>query len=135
MSRRSYEIARVRVDATSGDDTIHRVASWCREHDGRTRTVCFVNAYSIATASRDRALLEAINDADLSVPDGAPVAWIGRRLAARTCERMSGPDLMHHLLSDQEYGDIRHFVLGGDDASLNRLEFRYNRGGTRSPRV
>lgn len=129
-----FHIANVRLDAATEAAIVQQVSAWCRETNHRARTVCFVNAYSVVAASKDREMLEAINGADMSVADGVPVAWLGRRLSGLPCERLSGPDLMHHLLTASEHRKIRHFVYGGDQSSLERLEFRYNRGGTRIPR-
>ena len=130
----SFHVAGVRLDAATAGEVIARVASWCRQRDGRTRSVCLVNAFSIVSASRDAEFARAINTADLAVVDGVPVAWVGRRLTRGACERLSGPDLMHLLLFDPEYADLRHFVYGGNQEALTRLEFRYSRGGTQNPR-
>lgn len=129
-----FRIAGIRLDALLADEVAAQVASFGRLRDGRTRTVCFVNAYSIVSARDDAAFSRAIDDADLSVIDGVPVAWVGRWLSGARCERLSGPDLMHLLLSGTSYADLRHFVYGGDEETLSRLEFRYSRGGTQNPR-
>ena len=131
---RRFEIAGVRLDAMEEADIVAQVAGWCRRRDGRPRTLCLVNAFSIVAASRDGELKTAMNDSDLSIVDGVPVAWVGRRLTGGPCDRLSGPDLMHRLLTEPEYADIKHFVYGGEQEALTRLEFRYNRGGTATPR-
>ena len=128
-----FTVAGVNLDGLSRQQVLERIAHWCRKHDGRSRSVSFVNAFSIVMASRDPGLMAAINGCDLSVIDGVPVSWVGRRLVDAPCERFSGPDLMHQLLRDPDYADITHFVYGGDQASLERLAFRYNRGGTVKP--
>lgn len=121
-----FSVAGVRLHALTASEVTRRVAAWCSEGAGSRRTVCLVNAFSIASASRDQAFRDAINAADLSVVDGAPVAWLGRWLSRHPCERLSGPDLMHHLLWSPEHAGIRHFVYGGDEASLERIAARYN---------
>ena len=123
----SFSIAGVRLDALPVEAVSLRIADWCGAPAGRARTVCLVNAFSIASASRDAAFRDAINAADLSVTDGAPVAWLGRWFTGSPCERLSGPDLMHEMLSDPRWSSIRHFVYGGDADSLRRIEARYNR--------
>ena len=130
----SFSIAGVRLDALPVEAVGDTIAAWCGAPAGRPRTVCLVNAFSIASASRDTAFRDAINTADLSVTDGAPVAWLGRWFTGSPCERLSGPDLMHAMLSDSRWSSIRHFVYGGDPDSLGRLEERYNRS-TEPPRI
>src|SRR4026208_197324 len=126
-SPRSFHVGGVRLHATGGPEIVGQRAAWCRGRgNGGPRTVCLVNAYSIASASTDDEFRRAINDSDLSVTDGVPVAGLGPRPVDGPCERLSGPDLMHEMLSDPDLADIRHFVFGGDQSSLDRLEFRYS---------
>jgi len=139
MNGRSFRVGSVRLDARSEGEIIETVAAWARDRARSgdavaTRTVCFVNAWSIASASRDEDFRRAINECDLSVVDGVPPAWVGRRLAGTPCDRLSGPDLMHRLLTAPEHSDLTHFVYGGDAEALARLDFRYSAGGTRRPR-
>ena len=134
MTTPHFQIAGIRLDAATTSTIIERVAAYGRLHDGRTRTVCLVNAFSIVSARRDPEFARAINGSELSVVDGVPVAWVGRLLTRRACERLSGPDLMHVLLSEPAYADLRHFVYGGNEEALTRLAFRYSRGGTQHPR-
>jgi N-acetylglucosaminyldiphosphoundecaprenol N-acetyl-beta-D-mannosaminyltransferase len=130
----AFSVAGVRLDALPVASVSRIIADWCGSPSGRPRTVCLVNAFSIASASRDEAFREAINTADMSVTDGAPVAWLGRWFTGSPCERLSGPDLMHAMLSDPRWQSIRHFVYGGDADSLVRIEARYNKAGI-SPRI
>src|SRR4051794_24606022 len=38
------------------------------------------NAYTLSLVDRDARLASALGQADLNLPDGAPIAWVGRRL-------------------------------------------------------
>lgn len=62
---------------------------------------------------------------DVVCPDGMPVVWkLNRGLSAgeRAAERVSGPDLMEALVrANAEYPELRHFLLGGDEAMLEVL--------------
>ncbi|HET9480602.1 MAG TPA: WecB/TagA/CpsF family glycosyltransferase, partial [Candidatus Polarisedimenticolia bacterium] len=111
-----------------------QVSAWSVPGHLGPRIVCFVNAWSIVSAQRDADFRSAINDSHLSVVDGVPVAWLGRLLTGSACDRLSGPDLMHLLLTSPAHAELRHFVYGGSQDSLDRLEFRYNRGGVSGPR-
>lgn len=59
------------------------------------------------------------------LPDGMPVVWkLNRGLPAgeRSAERVSGPDLMEALVrANAEYPGLRHFLLGGDEGTLETL--------------
>ena len=62
---------------------------------------------------------------DVVCPDGMPVVWkLNRGLPAgeRSAERVSGPDLMEALVrANAEYPGLRHFLLGGDEGTLETL--------------
>ncbi len=128
----SFSIGGVRLDVLSSSEVGPTLERWCASSD-RSNLVFFVNAYSIVSAGKDAPFAAALNEADLSVADGVPVAWVGSHMTGMRCERLSGPDLMHEMLTAERFSHLRHFVFGGTQAALDRLEFRYNRGGTIKP--
>lgn len=71
---------------------IATISAWAGRHE--SRYVCICNAHSCVTARRDAAFSEVIREADMATPDGAPVAWMLRRLGYAAQDRISGPDLM-----------------------------------------
>lgn len=80
------------IDVVSPAGAVARIADWAARRE--SRFVCICNAHSVVTARTDKALEQAIKTADMATADGAPVAWMLRRLGARGQERVSGPDLM-----------------------------------------
>lgn len=132
-SQRSFRLGGVRLDACSAADVAVRAAAWARARDGRTRTICFVNAGSIFTAGRDELFRGALNRSDLSVSSTRTIAWLGRRLTGAVCDPVGAASLMHALLTHPEFTDLTHLVLGTSQDTLDRLVFRYNLGGLRGP--
>ena len=51
----------------------------------------------VGSASGDAEYREVVNASDMATPDGAPVAWMLRRLGFAKQPRISGPDLMWAL--------------------------------------
>ena len=43
-----------------------------------------------------------VNEADMATPDGAPVAWLLRRLGYARQQRINGPDLMWRYCEQAE---------------------------------
>lgn len=85
--------------------------------------VHFANAYTIALADSDREYA-AIFDSPraITLTDGMPVAWIGRRAYTRSSAqwpRIYGPDVMEAVL-DRET-DLSHYLLGGSEQTLRHL--------------
>jgi N-acetylglucosaminyldiphosphoundecaprenol N-acetyl-beta-D-mannosaminyltransferase len=90
---------------------------------GASRTPASVhlcNAFVLALASRDRSYACLLNRSDLNLPDGAPVAWIGRRLGLKM-ERVAGMDLMLEVLRRGRSCDLRHYFYGSTPHVVNGM--------------
>lgn len=59
-----------------------------------SRYLCFCNVHSVVALQRDKALAQAVAQADLVLPDGWPVAWLLRHCGFPGQERVDGPDFM-----------------------------------------
>ena len=82
----------VPVSVVSWTEAVGSIFSWALRRE--SRTVCVCNVHSIVTARRNTEHAIALERADLATPDGAPVAWVLRRIGHRDQERINGPDLM-----------------------------------------
>lgn len=80
------------IDALDWPTALARIAGWARHRE--SRYVCICNVHSVVSARQDPVFRRVINDADMATPDGAPVAWMLRRLGFPTQPRINGPDLM-----------------------------------------
>jgi N-acetylglucosaminyldiphosphoundecaprenol N-acetyl-beta-D-mannosaminyltransferase len=65
-----------------------------------------------------------VTDADLAAPDGAPVAWMLRRLGAPGQPRVSGPELMLDYMAHAAASGERVFLLGSTPQTLALLQER-----------
>jgi N-acetylglucosaminyldiphosphoundecaprenol N-acetyl-beta-D-mannosaminyltransferase len=84
--------------------------------------VCLCNVHTVVSAQRDPALRFAVDSADLTTPDGAPLAWLMRKRGCAEQQRISGPDLMWRVLAEAEHVQIPVFMLGSTEATLNLLK-------------
>ncbi len=80
------------IDALDWPTALGRIADWARRRE--SRYVCICNVHSVVSASQDADFEKVVNQADMATPDGAPVAWMLRRLGYPTQPRINGPDLM-----------------------------------------
>lgn len=80
------------LDVVTWSGALARLSAWAERRE--SRVVCITNVHSVVTARTDTAFQRILQEADLVTPDGAPVAWMMRRLGARDQERINGPDLM-----------------------------------------
>ena len=80
------------IDALSWEDALTRITLWAAR--GESRYVCAYNAHSLVTADIDPSFRDVINNADMALADGMPIAWSLGKLGFPEQERISGPDLM-----------------------------------------
>jgi N-acetylglucosaminyldiphosphoundecaprenol N-acetyl-beta-D-mannosaminyltransferase len=80
-----------RVDVTSYDDAVERIANWTDAQSGRMVSACSVHPVMLAVD--DPSFRGAMSVADLVTPDGMPLVWALRLLGCREATRVYGPDL------------------------------------------
>jgi N-acetylglucosaminyldiphosphoundecaprenol N-acetyl-beta-D-mannosaminyltransferase len=89
--------------------------------------VCCVCASSLIEASRDDEFMTALREADINLPDGAPVAWAVSRFLGRRQERMPGPTVMLHVLKTAAASGWRVALYGSTLAVQDELVRRLRR--------
>lgn len=108
----------VRVDAVSQQEAVTRVVEW---PSGIVVHLC--NSYTLALARRDPSYARMLNEADLNLPDGTPLAWLGKRQGIPGFERATrGPDLMRQALIQGQARGVRHFLYGSTPEVLELLQ-------------
>ena len=87
------------------------------------------NPEMIIAAQKDRELMEALNSADLLVPDGIGLVLMARILGARVPERVAGYDLVCRLFDLGTRRGISFYLLGAEpgvaEAARKNLERDY----------
>jgi N-acetylglucosaminyldiphosphoundecaprenol N-acetyl-beta-D-mannosaminyltransferase len=119
MSRKGKPVLEAFIDALTWDDAIQRIMRWAAARE--SRYVCICNVHSVVTTTRDIEFKLAVNNADMSTPDGAPIAWALRRLGYPAQERINGPDLMWRYLRIAERQQQKMFFYGSTEATLGKL--------------
>jgi N-acetylglucosaminyldiphosphoundecaprenol N-acetyl-beta-D-mannosaminyltransferase len=76
------------------------------------------NAYTLSLVDRDARLREALQGADLNLPDGTPVAWMGRGTSQTGPVR--GPGLVG-AVATAGLGVARHYLWGGKDGVADAM--------------
>jgi N-acetylglucosaminyldiphosphoundecaprenol N-acetyl-beta-D-mannosaminyltransferase len=107
-----------------GDPAEAAAALVARVEAGRGGYACFCNVHVVVTALHDEHLRRSLDEAWLCFPDGAPVAWMQRRLGRSSARRIAGPDLLPALFALGEPLGIRHYLLGSTPEVLRRLRDR-----------
>ena len=120
--RRRIDVLGQPLDVLSWDDALGRIAAWAGRRE--SRYVCISNAHSVVTGSQDPAFGAVLREADMVTSDGAPVAWMMRRLGAPGQQRINGPDLMWRYCERAALRGEGIYLYGGTDATLVLLQQR-----------
>ncbi len=119
MLRKGIPVLGAFIDALSWDDAIEQIVAWGEARE--SRYVCVCNVHSVVTTTLDPAFRAVVNEAEMSTPDGAPVAWALRQFGFPRQERINGPDLMWRCLGEAERVSQSVFFYGSSEATLAKL--------------
>lgn len=108
------------IDVLTWDDAVSRLARWSVAHE--SRYVCICNAHSVVTAGQDPAFGAVVEQADMATPDGAPVAWMMRKLGFANQQRINGPDLMWKYCAEAAGRNESIYLYGGTEETLTILQ-------------
>src|SRR5205823_5186603 len=133
----SFRVLGVHVSAVQILDVISQMERWIRNRDAG-HFITLTGMHGVAESQRDPCFRAILNSADLVLPDGMPLVWLGRRCGYALKRRVYGPELMETFcrLTAERY---RHFLYGGASGIPERLagvmeQRRGNRVvGTHSP--
>jgi N-acetylglucosaminyldiphosphoundecaprenol N-acetyl-beta-D-mannosaminyltransferase len=99
---------------------LNQLSDWAERHE--SRTVCNCNVHSIVTAIENKQFGYVLKSADMTTPDGAPIAWMLRHLGHEDQQRINGPDLMWRYCEQAQYRDESIFFYGGSEETLVKLK-------------
>lgn len=116
------QILSVAIDGVSWENVLARLSNWSAQHE--SRYVCICNVHSVVTANGDPEFRAVVNGADLATPDGAPVAWMLRKLGLESQQRISGPDLMWKYCEQAAARGESIYLYGGKPRTLELLQKR-----------
>ena len=109
--RRTFSILDVQVDVVQIPDVVKQMEAWIAEGPA-SHSVVFAGMHGISEANRDSRYKTIVNGADLVVPDGMPLVWLGRLRGNSMRRRVYGPELMETFCRETG-SQYRHFFYGG----------------------
>ncbi len=107
-----YHVLGVRVDAVQIPGAIACIEEWIRQRDG-CRYVAVTGMHGVTEAQHVPRFKDVLNAADLVVPDGMPLVWLGRVKGFPIRRRVYGPELMMTFFESTAGSGYRHFLYGG----------------------
>jgi len=110
------------IDVVDWDAALERLIAWAQGHE--SRYVCICNVHSVVTAAQDAEFGRVVNEADMATADGAPVAWMLRRLGHAGQQRINGPDLMWRYCEQAQVHFEPIFFYGSSEQTLVALKVK-----------
>jgi len=112
LQHSAFRALGVRVDSVQIPEVIARMEQRIAERDG-TRYIAVTGMHGVMEAQHDPEFKKILNAADLVVPDGTPLVWLGRLRGHRLRRRVYGPELMLAFCEQTAPKGYRHFFYGG----------------------
>ncbi len=108
----SFEVLGVRVHAVQMSAALAQLCSWLDDPRAIGRYVAVTGMHGVAESRQNEHFRLVLKTADLVVPDGMPLVWLGRIRGFPLRRRVCGADLMDCFcrVSGPAY---RHFFYGG----------------------
>jgi len=107
----SFRVLGVPVHAVQIPDVVSRIESWI-QGGAKGKYIAVTGMHGIAESRDDENFRRALDSADLVVPDGMPLVWLGRWHRHALKRRVYGPELMETLCRETG-ATYRHFFYGG----------------------
>lgn len=114
-----FRVLGVSVDAVQIPEVIRQMEKWIGERDG-THFIAVTNVDSVMQAWHSNYFRQVLAAADLAVPDGMPLVWLGRMQGYAMRRRVCGRELMEAFCRDTG-PRFRHFFYGGAPGVADRL--------------
>jgi N-acetylglucosaminyldiphosphoundecaprenol N-acetyl-beta-D-mannosaminyltransferase len=117
-----FRVLGVKVHAVQTPEAVRVLLGWLAEAPRRFRYVSSTNLHNIARAGESDAYREVMDACDLSLPDGVPLLWYGRRHGFALPDRCGIEEVMVALFALSEQGqDYRHYFYGNTPEVLEQL--------------
>jgi N-acetylglucosaminyldiphosphoundecaprenol N-acetyl-beta-D-mannosaminyltransferase len=117
----NLEVLGFPVACTNSPLVVNQIGEWITEKS--SRTICVTGMHGVMESQRNPEILAAHNSADLVVPDGMPLVWLGKFRHDPLIDRVYGPDLTEAVCERARIEGWRmHFVGGTPETGRRCLE-------------
>ena len=115
-----FKVLGIPIAAVQIPDVVAKMEEWIAGRE-RSHYVCVANVHVIMEGRQDPSFGEVLRSADLCVPDGMPLIWVGRAHGRALNNRVYGPDLMIDFCRSTKDAGYTHFFLGGKTGVAEKL--------------
>lgn len=113
-----------RVHMIQIPEVLRRMETWIEGSRTRCRQIVVTGMHGVIEGHKDPRFRQILNSAELLIPDGISVTWIGRLRGFPLRERACGADLMHAFFRRANEKGYRSFFYGDTPQTLGRMRTR-----------
>ena len=100
------------MDAVQISEVVAQIEAWI-SHRQTSHFIAVTNVHVLMEARHSPTFRKVLDSADLCVPDGMPLVWLGRSRGYPLSRRVYGPDLLLDFCRETNGKGYRHFFYGG----------------------
>lgn len=116
------DVLGVGISVVDTGAALETIGGWIERRE--PNYVCVTGVHGVMECQRDAELLGIHNRSGLTVPDGMPMVWAGRRAGADGIGQVRGSDLMLAVLATAAVRGWSSFLYGGAPGVPERLAAR-----------
>ncbi|TWD83295.1 N-acetylglucosaminyldiphosphoundecaprenol N-acetyl-beta-D-mannosaminyltransferase [Kribbella amoyensis] len=113
------DVLGIHVSVTDMDDTVDRFGKWIANDD--RQLVCVSDMNALLHARADERLTEVYNTSGLTLADGMPLVWAGKKAGFGQMARVCGPDLLERVMAEAAERGWSQYFYGGADGVVEQL--------------
>jgi len=113
------DVLGIHVSVTDMEHTVGTFARWI--DDGERHLVCVSDMNALLHARADKQLTEVYNTSGMTLPDGMPLVWAGKKAGFDRMDRVCGPDLIERVMAEAEQRGWSQYFYGGADGVAEKL--------------
>jgi len=117
------DVLGIHVSVTNLDHTVGAFADWIEQGD--RQLVCVTDMNALLHARADERLTAVYNTSGLTVPDGMPLVWAGKKAGFEQMDRVAGPDLLERVLAESAQRGWTQYFYGGAEGVADELRERF----------
>ena len=119
MQTSKIDFLSIPVDALTMEQTIHKIDTCIQKNEHMQHVV--INAGKVVAMQTNQALYDSVVNCDLINADGQSIVWAARFLGKSLPERVTGIDLMHHLIILAATKGYKCFFLGAKEEVVSKV--------------
>ena len=113
------DVLGIHVSVTDMEHTVGTFARWIDR--GERQLVCVSDMNALLHARADDRLTELYNTSGMTLPDGMPLVWAGKKAGFERMDRVCGPDLLERVMAEAAERGWTQYFFGGADGVPEQL--------------